>query len=70
MVLRDIDVFMMMWKESDVENIRFSEDMMVFQCQKHPKPIEKITHVGEITYALKRKYLKQYGKRICFAEPE
>ena len=35
MVLRDIDVFMMMWNGSDVENIRFSEDMMVFQGRKN-----------------------------------
>ena len=35
MVLRNVDVFMMGWKESDVENIRFSENMMVFQCRKN-----------------------------------
>ena len=35
MVLRDIGVFMMMWKGSDEKNMRFSEDMMVFQGRKN-----------------------------------
>ena len=64
MVLGNVDVFMMGRYENDVENIRFSKNMIVFQGRKkHPKPIEKITRIGEIIYAQKRKYLKQYGKR-------
>ena len=35
MVLENVDVFMMRWKESDVENIRFSENMMVFHDRKN-----------------------------------
>ena len=35
MILRDIDVFMMMWKGSDEKNMRFSENMIVFQDRKN-----------------------------------